>query len=206
MKRRIIVAGVLGAAAMVGGALFPLVIAMFAPDEAGAAGTSVLASPNTVVVASVLMVLPGAVGLYLAHGESFGSLSRLAVAGFVVGLLLVPVAAVAESVLGSVPGGETGWLAIMGLLVVGSVGAGIATAAGNTLTHARAGGGLLALSVVALVGSVPALSALNLPVSGGLAVALATGPTGIAWLLLGYDMLTLQDLSIQPTRILPAEE
>lgn len=206
MKRRIIVAGVLGAAAMVGGALFPLVMILFAPGMADGVGEPILAAPNTIVVASVLMVLPGAIGLYLAHADTFDRPSRLTAGAFVAGLVFVAVATIADSVLGSAPGGETGWLAITGVLLVGSVGTGIATASGNTLSHARVGGALLALSVIALVGVVPALSALSIPVSDGLAVVLATGPTGLAWLLLGYDMLTLEDLSIQPTRILPAED
>lgn len=191
---------------MVGGALFPLVIALFAPGSAGGIGAPLLSAPTTIVVASVLMVLPGAVGLYLAHGESFGRVSRLAAGVFVVGLLLVPAAAIAESVLGSVPGGETGWLAIAGLLLAGSVGTGLATAAGKTLAHARVGGVLLAVSVVALVGAFPAIAALDLGLSDVLAAVLATGPTGLAWVVLGYDMLTLEDLSIQPTRIVPTEE
>lgn len=201
MKRRIILAGVLGAAAMVGGALFPLVMAMFAPENATGLGAPLLAAPTTIVVASVLMVLPGAVGLYLAHGETFGRIGDLATGLLVLGLVLVAAAAAAESMFG-----ETGWLAAQGLLLVGSVGAGLVTARTSTLSHARTGGVLLAVSVVALLGVAPAMAALGLGLPNLLVVLLATGPTGLAWLVLGYDMLTLQDLSIQPTRVHPSEE
>lgn len=206
MKRRIIVAGALGAAAMVGGTLFPLLMALFAPSVAEGVGAPVVAAPNTLVLASVLMLLPGAVGLYLAHAESFGLPSTVAVVALVAGLLFVFAAGVADAVLGSVPREDVVWPAIGGLILVGSVGSGLATAAGNTLAHRRAGGTLLALSAVAMVGAVPAISTFAETAPDVFAVLLATGPTGLAWLILGYDMLTLEDLSIQPTRILPSED
>ena len=206
MKRRIVVAGALGAAAMVGGTLFPPLMALFVPSVADGVGAPLLTAPNTLVMASALMLLPGAVGLYLAHVDSFGMPSTVAVVALVVGLLAVFALALAEFAVDSVPGSALAWSVAGGLATAGAVGSGLATASSNTLAHRRVGGGLLALSAVAMIGAVPALDALGGTVPDGLAVLLATGPAGLAWLILGYDMLTLQDLSIQPTRILPAED
>ncbi len=206
MKRRIIVAGALGAAAMVGGTLFPPLMALFVPSVAEGVGAPVLAAPNTLVMASVLLLLPGAVGLYLAHADAFGPASTAAVAALVVGLLAVFGLALADFAFDAVPRSGVVWPAVGGLVLVGAVGSGVATAAGNTLAHRRVGGVLLVISAVTMVGATPAVSALDASVPDALAVVLATGPAGLAWLILGYDMLTLEDLSIQPTRILPSEE
>ena len=207
MKRRLVVAGALGTPAMVVGVLFPLLMVLFTPVKTGGLGAPMTAAPNILVMASALLLLPGVIGLYLVHAATFDRKSMAAVAALAGGLVLVFATAFIETTTGAISGVETLWMVIAGLLVIGSVGTGLATAGGNLLTHGRAGGIVLAVSVVALFGVVPVLSALSVveAVPATLVGLLATGPMGLAWLILGYDLLTLENVSIHPTRILPAE-
>ena len=151
----------------------------------------------------MLLLLPGAVGIWLVQAGAFGPAENGAAMALVAGLALPLVSSALGLVVGSVPlGALVGEVSFL-LLFVGTVGMGLGTARHSLLAHGGTGGVLLAISMPTLVGVPPALKALG-TTSGPAVVAgalVATAPLGGAWLLLGYDVFARQELSIQPTKI-----
>jgi len=77
-------------------------------------------------------------------------------------------------------------------MVVAAFAFGVATAWAGVLAHGRAGGLLLALAPPVSFGLLYGLDWIgdDLPL---VAVALFSVPFGFAWLLLGYDLLTIEE-------------
>lgn len=200
MDRRFSIESSLGFTGMLGGALFPPMILLFTVSLGPASNQSLATTTNLLVLVVVLLLLPGAVGLYLTQAAAFGRPATLAAALLVGGFTLPILTAGLEALVGSPPYGAALSLLTVGLLLVGTVGTGLATVYHGVLPHAKVGGGLLTVSMLAALGVGPALGALG--VTSEVAVAfLGTGPLGLAWLVLGYDVMTRRELTIEPTRI-----
>jgi len=184
---------------LVGGLLFPLLAGLFTALSPTGTDPGALSPTSPVVVGGAALLAPGAVGVALAGRPDLGRRGTAAAAALVAGVV-APLAAslaalagvaVAPALVG-VPAGVC--------LLAGSVGTGVALARARPLAHARTAGGLLAVAGVALLGTPAALAALGRAMGPATAVV-ATLPFGLAWALVGYDLLARREVSVQPTRV-----
>lgn len=178
----------LGFAAMFGGGLF--VAIYLGLSAVGTDSYATMYTFNVVSAVPVLLFVFGTVGLFHRHRESFGWLGRIGTAVLVVGFLL--------SVLNSAWLFATGehllsvtlqWGYIL-TEVLGALLLGAAIAHARDLSHALAGGLLLALGLPFSLGLwLGVIDPLELG-STLLAAAVFSIPFGAGWLVLGYDLVT----------------
>jgi hypothetical protein len=179
----------LGLAGMFGGVLFVVIYLTLT-----VVGTAAFGTEYTFNVASAFPVVfwvAGTAGLYLRHRRVFGWLGRvgtsLLLAGFGVSLANSGAYLVTGSGLVSAAG-AVGYLAAE---AVGTLLVGVAVARAGELPNARRDGLLFAVALpFSLVVFTLVFQVAQLTSNALLGVLLFTVPYGIAWVLLGYDLLS----------------
>lgn len=182
----------LGFLGMFGGALFGLLLIVWPLllDESSAiAGAEAVWS---MIMLSLVFLIPGAIGLYLAQRDAFGLLSRVATVLFVGGLLVAFVTGTLGLFVDTLPYAEQFWLVTLALFYfAGPITFGAATARADVLAHGRAGGVLLAVSLPGAMGLLYAIDWLGASIPDLLGFAIFGLPYALAWLVLGYDLLVI---------------
>lgn len=182
----------LGFVTLIGGVLFPMLLLVLSSLLVGRTSAVLSGVATRAVLVTFVFFLAGVVGLYVAQRDVIGIVGKGAAVLLAVGLLLTIVEGLLSATAISVPLGEQLTEIAAGLLVVGTVGFGIATARANVLLHARAGGVLLAAALpITFLGSF-VLEAVG--TQSAILSALVVGvPFGLAWSLLGFDLMTIGD-------------
>lgn len=180
----------LGIIALLGGILFPTLLLLVSGFLTSGSGSVLQGFVGQAVFMTFVCFLVGVFGLYLAQQEALGTLGTGAAAIFAAGLALTVFDALLTLFGMSVPFESQLSEASFALLALGAITFGIATARADVLAHARLGGAMLAVALpMTFVGSV-VLDVLGIE-SAVLAAFFIAAPFGAAWVVLGFDLATM---------------
>ncbi len=182
----------LGFVCLIGGVLFPMLLMVLSSLLTGGSSSVLTGVATRAVLVTFVFFLAGVVGLYVAQREALGVAETGAAAVLAVGLVLTIAEGLLSATSLAVPFEAPLAQVAAALLVVGAVGFGVATARADVLLHARAGGVLLAAALPTTFLGTVALDAAG--TESTVLSALVVGvPFGLAWTLLGFDLMTIQD-------------
>jgi hypothetical protein len=179
----------LGLAGMFGGVLFVVVYLTLAIVGTDAYGTQYAFNVGSAF--PVVFWVAGTAGLYLRHREVFGWLGRVGTALLLAGFGVSLANSAAYLVTGSGLVSSAGAVGYLAAEAVGTLLVGVAIARAGEIPSARRDGLLFAVALpFSLVVFTFVFQVAQLTSNAVLGVLLFTVPYGVAWVMLGYDLLS----------------